>query len=281
MLSSRWDEGRSLAANGKFRQLPKKLTWEQLLEVAVATDYIHCHEVMGPFATMWIDDLFPRQESYYGNGYRRHASGSLGVKTKLAGSVTIASVFQATTVLNNLIKDAIGDLESDFDTEDMPIAADIKDFIDESRSAYLRHNMRVIEAQAWRLIKGKTPHCDSACDAMCFGLLYKKLLESKIYLQLPEKRPALSSDCDPSTPLTNISPETIGNILMEFRPTEICPRLGVPDKEAKPPQLACCNKSDPFGLQKAKSKSKSKYSRYVYHWLCDLKVPKFLPRGLQ
>lgn len=149
MLSSRWDEGRSLAANGKveiklkdtppfalkiilnvahlkFRQLPKKLTWEQLLEVAVATDYLHCHEVMGPFATMWIDDLFPRQEPYYGNGYRRHASGSLGVKTKLAGSVTIASVFQATTVLNNLIKDAIGDLESDFDTEDMPIAADIK-----------------------------------------------------------------------------------------------------------------------------------------------------------
>lgn len=153
------------------------------------------------------------------------------------------------------------------------------DFIDESRTAYLRHNMRVIEAQAWRLLKGKTPHCDPACDAMCFGLLYKQLLESKIYLQLPDKRPGLSSDSDPSTSVAQISPAIISNVIRAFHPTETCPRLGVPDKEVKLSQMGCCNKSDTFGMHKAKSKSK--YSQSVYCWLSDLKIPKFVPRGLQ
>lgn len=145
MLSSRWDEGRSLAANGKveiklkdthpfalkiilnvthlkFRQLPKKLTWEQLLEVAVATDYLHCHEMMAPFATKWIDDLGLSRMHDYG----LFSPGRIRERAKLPGSLTIASVFQATDVLNELIKDAIGEGKSDFDTEDMPIAADIK-----------------------------------------------------------------------------------------------------------------------------------------------------------
>lgn len=144
MLSSRWAEGRSLAENGKveiklkdtqpdalniilnvahlkFRQLPKKLTWQELVEVAVATDYLHCHELMGPFATKWLADLSLSHTQYY-----QLSSSGLRDRAKLPGSITIASVFQATDVLNDLIKDAIRGGESDFDTEDMPIAADIK-----------------------------------------------------------------------------------------------------------------------------------------------------------
>lgn len=139
--------------------------------------------------------------------------------------------------------------------------------------------MRVIEALAWRLMKGKTPNCDPACDAMCFGLLYKKLMEYKIYLQLPDKRPGLSSDSDPSTSVAQISPDTISKVIREFNPTEICPRLGVPEKEVKPSQMGCCNKSDTFGLQNTKSKSRC--SKGVYWWLHDLRIPKFLPRGLR
>ncbi|KAJ5348096.1 uncharacterized protein N7506_001349 [Penicillium brevicompactum] len=297
MLSSRWDEGRSLAANGKveiklkdthpfalkiflnvahlkFRQLPKKLTWEQLLEVAVVTDYLHCHEVMGPFAKMWMDGLWPFHEGrYFGN-----PPAGYGLEAKLAGSITITSVFQATDILNNLIRDAIGGAKSDFDTEDLPIAAAIKDFIDETRTAYLRHKMRIIEAQAWRLMKGKTAHCDPACDAMCFGLLYKTLLDKSIYLQVPEKRPALSSDSDPSTSIAHINLYTIAGVVIDFYPTKICPRLGVSEKEVKPSQVACCNKSDTFW---PKDKSKPKYSQSLYGWLAGLKIPKFLPRGLK
>lgn len=147
VLSDRWPEGRLLAQNGeieikfdafdpdalliilnvlhfKFRQLPEKMSLQQLVNVAVATDYFRFHEVIAPFATNWLEKMRPKstKKLYEWQG----STPYLVPKNELANFITIAWIFQATNPLEQFIKQAIKTGTEDFDKKCLPIAEEIK-----------------------------------------------------------------------------------------------------------------------------------------------------------
>lgn len=89
-LGRRWHEGKELASTGsaevlvdspgcdsttleiimdilhlRTRKVPKQIGFDILLNIALATDYLQCHEAVEPYGYRWLQDLAPRMQNRF------------------------------------------------------------------------------------------------------------------------------------------------------------------------------------------------------------------------
>lgn len=134
LLSDSWPHGKALATKGTVRvaikdcrptilllilniihghtrKVPREVSFQQLADFSVATDFFQCHEVVEVFASMWIGLLKPSVPATWMEN------------TKW---IMIASVFKVDDVLKKTTEIAMKEGTGPFLTNDLPIPESVK-----------------------------------------------------------------------------------------------------------------------------------------------------------
>lgn len=137
LLSEKWSHGKSLATegaarvaikdckpdtlllilniiHGHTRKVPRQISFPQLVDFSLATDFFQCHEVVEVFALMWIGPLKP------------HVAATWMDNTKW---MMIASVFNVADILKTTTEIAMKEGMGSFDTHSLPIPGSVKSML--------------------------------------------------------------------------------------------------------------------------------------------------------
>ncbi|CAI7636383.1 unnamed protein product [Penicillium glandicola] len=263
MLRSCWTEGNSLSTkgsaeipvndckpdilliilnliHGRLRQIPLKLSLPQLSDIAVATDFFQCHEVVEVFADIWIKALESLVPS----------SLSQDMKTWMM----ISCIFKSPKIFKRTTKVAMQQATGPFDTSNFPIPKSTKDEIDEARQRCLAKFESLIREHISRLLNGPV-RCSESCDATNLGLLLGKMMRTKISCSLNTARSFESGHALSITVnIRGFSPVFICSMIKEWQ-TRGCTRY------------ECPNEANPFGSDAERR------AEHIYSSLRGLQLP--------
>ncbi|KAJ5372072.1 hypothetical protein N7517_004078, partial [Penicillium concentricum] len=139
--------------HGRLRQIPLRLSLPQLSDIAVATDYFQCHEVVEVFAE--------------------------DTKTW----VMISCVFKSPDIFKQTTRIAMEQATGPFDTSNLPIPKSVKDAIDQARQECVEKFELMIKEHMSKLFNGPT-YCSAKCDATQLALFFIKMMKKEISYSL-------------------------------------------------------------------------------------------------
>ncbi|KAJ5154030.1 uncharacterized protein N7500_009469 [Penicillium coprophilum] len=252
MLKDRWAEGEALRTNGsaeipvndckpdilliilnlihgQLRQVPLRLSLQQLSDIAVATDFFQCHEVVEVFAGIWIKDLWwPLSIP----GWSPFSLSLEDMRTWLM----ISCVFKSPDVFEATTRTAMRKGTGPFDTSYLPIPKSVKDAIDQARQKCIEKFEVMIKKHILNLLNGPIC-CSGKCDATQLGHLLSRMTKEKIFYSLDT---ACTSESDHVPSITvsicELSPDFIYTMITEWE-------MDVPCR----PASRCFNKANPLG----------------------------------
>ncbi|CAI7676310.1 unnamed protein product [Penicillium discolor] len=189
--------------HGRLRQIPLKLSLPQLSDIAVATDFFQCHEVVEVFAGIWIKAL----ESLVPSSF------SQDMKIWMM----ISFVFKSPGIFKRTTKIAMQQATGPFETSNLPIPKPVKDAIDKAREECLEKFELLIKEHILRLLSGPV-RCSENCDAAHLGVSLGKMMTMKISSSLNTSRSS-ESGCAPSitVDLRGFSPDSICSMIKEWK----------------------------------------------------------------
>ncbi|KAF7169069.1 hypothetical protein CNMCM5623_001901 [Aspergillus felis] len=223
MFSEPWREARILAAGKRFEiqsefedieamlilmniihgrgsKVPREVTLDKLVEIAVLVDYYECHEAVDVMAEIWMDKLVGSMPFTYGKG--------------IVWWIFISWVFQRPSAFTLATKIAATQSQQRVDPDGLPIPQRILDKIEEHR----RDGVKSALDMSYKLIadiRDGRNRCSDVCDALRLGLLIKQLHADG---QLPPL-PAIS--------VPNVSLMQLTNILQNTSTVRYCDSTAV------------------------------------------------------
>lgn len=104
--------------HGHLRRVPRKVSLQQLTDIAIATDFFQCHEIMEVFAGIWIEALRSLVPTSFSEDLKKW--------------IMIASVLKCFDILKQTTQVAMQQGTGPFVTGDLPIPKTIKGELVES-----------------------------------------------------------------------------------------------------------------------------------------------------
>ncbi|QRD83301.1 hypothetical protein F9C07_2253580 [Aspergillus flavus] len=156
--------------HGRTRTVPRKVSLERLVEIAIIVDYYECYEAVEVFSDMWINALAERPLESVSDAEKW---------------LFISWVFQQDTIFERSSKYLQLRYTSNMATTPFPIPSSVRDAIDTSRDKAIE---RVVECTHDLLsrLQSRTIQCCYECDCMLLGALTKKMCEMDILFPRPK-----------------------------------------------------------------------------------------------
>ncbi|KAI1025193.1 hypothetical protein LB505_009464 [Fusarium chuoi] len=157
--------------HGYNRDVPKSLSLEMLVKVAMIVNYYDCLESIEPYTDIWLEGLRSEVPTVYGRD--------------CILCLFISWVFSEPTMFQSMTELALRHSQRLIETEDFPIPADILEEIDIARQSALAEIFSAIYELFDRLQEGQ--ECYFECSSMLLGVLTKEL--SKHGILYPRNAP--------------------------------------------------------------------------------------------
>ncbi|GFF59810.1 hypothetical protein IFM51744_10056 [Aspergillus udagawae] len=193
--------------HGRGRNIPRKVTLNALLEIAVLVDQYECYEVVDVMADIWIDKLLKGMPSAYGKD--------------IVSWIFISWVFQRPLPFTSATKIAATQSQQRIDPGDLPIPKRILDRIEEHRQDGVKSALDLSYELIADLRDGRK-YCSDVCDALSLGLLIKQLHAGG---QLPPL---------PATSVPNVSLMQLTRILQNTSTVRYCDKSAVESYKPEP-----------------------------------------------
>ncbi|KAF5253524.1 hypothetical protein FANTH_1595 [Fusarium anthophilum] len=145
--------------HGYNRDVPRSLSLEMLVKVAMIVNYYDCLESVELYTGIWLQALRPELPKVYGRDCILY--------------LFISWVFSEPIIFQNMTQLALRHSQRLIDAEDFPIPANILEEIDIARQSALAETFSGIYELFDRLQEGQ--ECSFECSSMLLGVLTKEL----------------------------------------------------------------------------------------------------------
>ncbi|RKL37918.1 hypothetical protein BFJ72_g7378 [Fusarium proliferatum] len=145
--------------HGYNRDIPKSLSLEMLVKVAMIVNYYDCLESVELYADIWLEGLESEVATFYGRD--------------CVLWMFISWVFSEPIMFRNMTQLALTHSQKLIEAEDFPVPADILEEIDTARQSALAEIFSAIYELLDRLQEEQD--CSFECSSMLLGILTKEL----------------------------------------------------------------------------------------------------------
>ncbi|KAL7755605.1 hypothetical protein ACKLNR_014132 [Fusarium oxysporum f. sp. zingiberi] len=145
--------------HGYHRDVPRSLSLEMLVKVAMIVNYYECLESVDSYTDIWLEGLRSELPTVYGRD--------------CILCVFISWVFSEPIMFRNMTQLALRHSQKLIEAEDFPIPADILEEIDIARQSALAETFSAIYELLDRLQEEQ--ECSFECSSMLLGVLTKEL----------------------------------------------------------------------------------------------------------
>ncbi|KAG5807468.1 hypothetical protein H9Q74_008301 [Fusarium xylarioides] len=146
--------------HGYNRDVPRSLSLEMLVKVAMIVNYYDCLESVELYTEIWLEGLRSEVPTIYGRD--------------CILCLFISWVFSEPTMFQNMTELALRHSQKLIETEDFPVPADILEGIDIARQSALAETFSAIYELFDRL-QEEEEECSFECSSMLLGVLTKEL----------------------------------------------------------------------------------------------------------